>query len=296
MKKQKEMLTSRKYAKRSTAAEIWHRLRKNKGAVIGMILIIIIVILALLAPVLFDYSKQVIKLDLRHKLEHPSAAHWFGTDELGRDVLARIVYGSRYSLAVGVVAVLVAIVLGVSLGCVAGFMGGAVSEFIMRVMDIFSSIPSILMAIAIVSAFGASTFNLMLAVGVTSTPQFVRITRAAIMTVRNEDYVEAARAVGVPNWKSVLTHMLPNCISPILVQATQRIAGAIISASSLSFLGLGVPAPAPEWGAMLSIGRTYIREFPYLTLFPGLAIMVTVLSFNLLGDGLRDAIDPKLKR
>ena len=291
-----QRLVSKKYAKRSTSAEIWHRLKKNKGAVIGMVLIVVIVALALISGFVFDYEQDVIAQNLPMKLQFPSTEHWFGTDELGRDVFARVIYGARYSLSVGVVAVFVAIATGVTLGCIAGFMGGAVSEFIMRVMDIFSSIPSILMAIAIVSAFGASTINLMIAVGITSMPQFVRITRAAIMTVRGEDYVEAAKAIGMPSWRIVLDHMLPNCISPILVQSTQRIAGAIISASSLSFLGLGVPAPAPEWGSMLSIGRTYIRDYSYLTLFPGLAIMLTVLSFNLLGDGLRDAIDPKMKR
>lgn len=296
MAKNTKELVSKKYAKRSFGAEIWHRLKKNKGAVVGMVIILLITVIAISAPYVFNYETDVIQQDLVNKLQKPSAEHWFGTDELGRDLFARVLYGSRYSLAVGVVAVLVAIVIGVTLGCVAGFTGGAVSEIIMRVMDIFSSIPSILMAIAIVSAFGANTFNLMLAVGITSTPQFVRITRAAIMTVRSEDYVESSRALGMPNWKIVIFHMLPNCISPILVQATQRIAGAIISAASLSFLGLGVPAPAPEWGAMLSVGRTYIRDYSYLTLFPGLAIMITVLSFNLVGDGLRDAIDPKLKK
>ncbi len=292
----KKELTSKKYAKRSTMGEVWHRLKKNKGAMFGLFLAIAIIIIALISPYIFDYETEVIKQNIPGKLKWPSAEHPFGTDELGRDVMARVFYAARYSLAVGIVAVAIATVIGVTLGCIAGFMGGAVSEIIMRITDIFCSIPTMLMAIAIVSAFGVSLTNLMLAVGITSAPQFVRIARASIMTVRNEDYVEAARAIGMPSWQIVVTHMLPNSISPLIVQATQRIASAIISASSLTFLGLGVPAPEPEWGGMLSGGRNFIRDYSYLTIFPGVAIMLTVLAFNLLGDGVRDAIDPKLKR
>lgn len=289
-------LVSKKYAKRSTMGEIWHRLKKNKGAMFGLFLLILIIVVALGAPFVFDYETEVINQDLVNRLQKPSLEHPFGTDELGRDIMARVLYGARYSLAVGVIAVVIAIIIGVTLGCIAGYVGGAVSEVIMRITDIFSSVPTMLLAIAIVSAFGVSLTNLMVAVGVTSAPAFIRIARASIMTVRNEEYVEAARALGVPNWKIVVVHMLPNSISPLIVQATQRVASAIISASSLSFLGLGVPQPAPEWGAMLSGGRNFIRDYSYMTLFPGLAIMITVLAFNLLGDGIRDAIDPKLKR
>ena len=174
--------------------------------------------------------------------------------------------------------------------------GGVFEDVTMRVCDIFSSIPSVLMAIAVVSALGKSTFNLMLAVGIASTAPFVRVARAAVLTIRGEEYIESARAIGVPEWQIVATHILPNCVSQIIVQATLRVGSAIISAAQLSFLGLGVPAPAPEWGSMLSAGRAYIRDYSYMTLYPGLAIMVTVLSLNLIGDGLRDALDPKLKR
>lgn len=204
-------------------------------------------------------------------------------------------YGARYSLAIGVVAVIVSLVAGVTLGAVAGFVGGAVENLIMRIMDIFAAIPSILMAMAIVSALGQSAIILMIAVGVTSVPSFATITRAAVLQVRNNDFVEAARAIGMPNWKIVVKHILPNSLAPILVQATLRIGNAIISASGLSFLGLGIPLPAPEWGGMLSNGRKYIRDYPYMTIFPGLAILITVIAFNLIGDGVRDALDPKLK-
>jgi peptide/nickel transport system permease protein len=285
-----------KYVRRSAAAVIWGRFKKNKGAILGLMIIVVVTGAAIFSPLIYDYNKDVIEQDIMNRLQHPSSSHWFGTDELGRDVLARIVYGARYSLAIGVLSVFIALILGVFLGAAAGYVGGVFEDVIMRITDIFSSIPSILMAIAIVSALGKSTFNLMVAVGVASTPAFVRVARAAVLSVRGEEYVESARAIGMRGWKIVLVHILPNCLSSIIVQATLRVASAIISASSLSFLGLGVPAPDPEWGAMLSAGRAYIRDSSYLTIFPGLAIVVVVLSLNLIGDSLRDAIDPKLKR
>ena len=294
--KQKKQGQPQEYVKRSSLRIVWNQLKKNKGAVLGLIIIALITLLALAAPLLYDYESQVIDLDLVNRLQRPSEAHWFGTDDLGRDVLARIIFGARYSLAIGVVAVLIALAIGVTLGAAAGYIGGIFEDWIMRVMDIFSAIPSVLMAIAIVSSLGKSTFNLMVAVGVASTPAFVRVARAAVLSVRGEEYVESARAIGMRDWKIILVHILPNCLSQIIVQATLRVASAIINAASLSFLGLGVPKPAPEWGSMLSEGRAYIRDFSYLTIFPGLAIMVTVLSLNLIGDGLRDAIDPKLRR
>ncbi len=275
---------------------IWHQLRKNKGAIMGLILLVVIVVVALGSPYFFDYDTQVIANNIKERMQPPSAEHWFGTDDMGRDIFARVCYGARYSLAVGIIAVMFALVFGVTLGAAAGYIGGVFEDVTMRVCDIFSSIPSVLMAIAVVSALGKSTFNLMLAVGIASTAPFVRVARAAVLTIRGEEYIESARAIGVPEWQIVATHILPNCVSQIIVQATLRVGSAIISAAQLSFLGLGVPAPAPEWGSMLSAGRAYIRDYSYMTLYPGLAIMVTVLSLNLIGDGLRDALDPKLKR
>ena len=275
--------------------EFWRRYKQNPGAVLGLIVVILLVIAAIASGIVFDYETDIIGNHIPERLQAPSMEHWFGTDELGRDVFARTMYGARYSLAIGVVAVIVSLLAGVTLGAVAGFVGGAVENLIMRIMDIFAAIPSILMAMAIVAALGQSAIILMIAVGVTSVPSFATITRAAVLQVRNNDFVEAARAIGMPNWKIVIKHILPNSLAPILVQATLRIGNAIISASGLSFLGLGIPLPAPEWGGMLSNGRTYIRDYPYMTIFPGLAILITVIAFNLIGDGVRDALDPKLK-
>lgn len=296
MAEKKVVVASQLYKKRSTLGMAWRQLRRNKGALIGLALLIIIILGALLAPVFYDYNTDVIGMNVRERMQWPSSKHICGTDELGRDIFARIVYGARYSLAVGVVAVIIALIVGVLLGSAAGYIGGTFENVVMRICDIFSSIPSVLMAIAVVSALGKSTLNLMIAVGIASTAPFVRVARAAVLVVRGEEYVEAARAIGQPDWKIVLVHIIPNCVSQIIVQATLRVGSAIISAAQLSFLGLGVPAPAPEWGSMLSAGRLYIRDYSYMTLFPGIAIMITVLCLNLLGDGLRDALDPKLKR
>lgn len=295
--REKNTLVSRQYRKRSRAGEVWHRLKKNKGAMIGLAIIALLALIALLADVLVDYDTQVIGMTLKDRLQHPSKAHIMGTDDLGRDIFARLLYGSRFSLSVGVVAVAIAVVVGVILGAFAGYYtGGIVEDIIMRATDIFAAVPNMLMAIVIVAALGANTLNLMISVGVTSIPQFVRTTRAAVLTVTGQEYIESARAIGESETKIIFKHILPNCLSPIIVRVTLRVSSAIISASSLSFLGLGVPAPAPEWGSMLSSGRAYLRGYSYMTLFPGLAIMITVLAFNMVGDGLRDAMDPKLKK
>lgn len=287
---------SKKYQRRSQIGEVWHRLKKNKGAMIGLAIVVILIAAAILSGFLLDYESQIIKQVSRERLQWPSLKHWMGTDQYGRDIFFRLLYGSRFSLSVGFVAVIVALIVGVPLGAVAGYFGGITEDIIMRMTDIFAAVPNILMGIVLVSALGPNTINLMLAVGITSVPQFVRVTRASVLTVRNQEYVEAARAVGISEAKIIFTHILPNCLSPIIVQTTLRIASAIIAASSLSFLGLGVPVPAPEWGAMLSDGRGFIRGYAYMTFFPGLAIMLTVLAFNMVGDGLRDALDPKLKK
>jgi peptide/nickel transport system permease protein len=290
------MKTEKRKIKRSQLREIGIRMRRNKLAMIGLVIVILLVLAAVFADVIADYDTVVIKQNVAIRLQGPSAAHWFGTDEFGRDIFARIVHGARISLMVGLVAVSIALALGGTLGAIAGYFGGAVDNIIMRIMDIFLSIPILLLAIMIVSALGSSMLNLMIAIGISSMPTFARVTRASVLSVKDQDYIEAARAIGATNRKIILRHILPNCLAPIIVQATLRVATAILSTASLSFIGLGIQPPAPEWGAMLSSGRSYIRDAPHIVVIPGLVIMITILALNLLGDGLRDALDPKMKR
>ena len=286
----------KKYKKRSPAGEVWHRLKKNKGAMVGGAIVLVLIILALLGNVIYDYDTDIVMQNMQERFIHPCWEHPFGTDNLGRDQMARIIYGIRASLPVGFVAVMVALAIGLPLGAAAGYFGGVVENVIMRFMDMLAAIPGILMAIAMVAVLGTSTLSLMIAVGVSAVPSFSRITRASVLSVRNQEYVESARAIGCTNLEIIFKHIIPNCLSPIVVQVSLRIGSAIINASALSYLGLGVPAPMPEWGSLLNAGRNYIRDHSYLTMFPGLAIMITVIAFNMLGDGLRDAMDPKLKK
>lgn len=289
-------MEKKRIKRRTRAQEIWHRLLKNKGAVIGMIFLAALITVALLAPVIFDYETDVIGQNIKERLMHPNAKHWFGTDEVGRDLFARVLYGARYSLAIGVGAVLLGLCVGIITGSLAGFYGGIIDSILMRAIDIFYSIPNIMTAVVIVSVLGTSTFNLIIALAFSCASSFGRIVRAQVMTIRDQEYVESSYAMGLPTWKIILKHILPNCLSPIIVQVTLLIGSTIISASSLSFLGIGIPAPSPEWGALLSAGRSHIRDASYMCVIPGLAVMLTVLALNLLGDGLRDALDPKLKK
>ena len=282
--------------KRSQFEEVWRRLKKNKMAMIGLAIVVFLVLLAVFADFLFDYEQVVIKQNTAIRLQGPSAEHWFGTDEFGRDILARLIHGGRISLVVGVVAVAIALVLGGTLGAISGFFGGTVDMVISRAMDILLAVPSLLLSITIVSALGPSIINLMIAIAVSSVPGYARIVRSSVMTVRDNEFVEAAKAIGANDAQIIASHILPNCLAPIIVQVSLKVASAILSTSGLSFLGLGVKAPTPEWGSMLSGGRAYLRNAPHLTVFPGLCIMLTILSMNLLGDGLRDALDPKLKQ
>ena len=273
--------------RRTRAQEIWHRLLQNKGAVIGMIFLTVLVLAAALSPVIFDYETDVIGQNISERLMHPCTAHPFGTDEVGRDLFARVIYGARYSLAIGVGAVLLGLCVGLVTGSLAGFYGGIIDSILMRAIDIFYSIPNIMTAVVIVSVLGTSTFNLIIALAFSCASSFGRIVRAQVMTIRDQEYVESSYAMGLPTWKIILKHILPNCLSPIIVQVTLLIGSTIISASSLSFLGIGIPAPSPEWGALLSAGRSHIRDASYMCVIPGLAVMLTVLALNLLGDGLR---------
>lgn len=282
--------------KRSQWVEVWRRLKRNKMAVLGLVILIILVLLAVFADVIANYDNVVIKQNLAHRLQGPSAAHWLGTDEFGRDIFARLVHGTRVSLQVGIVAVGISIIIGGILGAVAGYYGGKLDNIIMRIMDIFLAVPSILLAIAIVSALGPSIINLMLAISISSVPSYARIVRASVLSIRDQEFIEAAKAIGASNTRIIFRHIIPNSLAPVIVQATLGVASAILSTAGLSFIGLGIQPPAPEWGSMLSGGRQYLRYAWWVTTFPGVAIMITILSLNLLGDGLRDALDPRLKQ
>ena len=288
-------LNLKKYRKRSQLWDIWKRLKRNRMAMLGLVVIILEVCMALSADVIADYNTVVIKQDIKSRFQPPSGAHLLGTDELGRDILARLVHGSRVSLTVGLIAVGIALAFGGFLGAIAGFYGGKIDNIIMRVMDILLAVPSILLAIAIVAALGSSMTNLMLSIGIASIPGYARIVRASVMTVKDQEYVEASRAIGAKTHTIITDHIIPNSLAPVIVQATLGVANAILSTSALSFIGLGIQPPAPEWGSMLAGGKTYLRDAWHITFFPGLAIMITILVLNLFGDGLRDALDPRLK-
>ncbi len=285
----------KKTKKHGQLFEVWRALLKNRTAVAAMIFIIILILVAVFADVIADYKTVVIKNNVSQRLQPPSKEHWFGTDGYGRDIFARIVHGTRISLQIGIFTTLMSMAGGMIVGSVAGFYGGTVDSIIMRICDIFMSIPAILMAMAIVAALGQGLFNLMIALTVTSIPTFARIMRSQILTIRESEYVEAARASGSSDFAIIFEHIIPNAVGPLIVQATLGVATGILSAAGLSYVGLGVEPPRPEWGAMLSEARSYMRQYPYLLIFPMIMIVLTALSFNLFGDGLRDAMDPRLK-
>lgn len=273
-------------------AEAWRRLRKNRMAMTALAVMLLLILVALLAPWIapYDYDAN----DLNNTFVFPCLAHPFGTDNLGRDILSRVIYGSRISLQVGLIAVSIAVLVGGALGAISAYYP-KVDNIIMRFMDIFMAIPSLLMAMAITAALGNGTRNLMIAVGLSSMPQYARIMRASVLTVKDQEFVEAAGSIGASSGHIIIRHILPNAFAPLLVQATLGVGNAIMSAATLSFLGMGITPPTPEWGSLLSTGRNFINEFWPMTIFPGLAIMLVVYALNILGDGLRDALDPKLK-
>lgn len=290
------MINNKSKKKNGHWAEIIRMLTKNKMAMLGLAIITILILLALFADVIADYETVVIKQNLAKRLMPPNADNWLGTDEFGRDIFARLVHGARVSLKVGILAVGLSIVIGGTLGAIAGFYGGYVDNTIMRIMDIFLAVPSILLAIAIVSALGPSIINLMIAISVSSVPNYARIVRASVLSIRDQEFIEAAKAIGASNARIIFKHIIPNSLAPVIVQGTLGVASAILSTAGLSFIGLGIQPPDPEWGSMLSGGRQYLRYAWWVTTFPGVAIMITILSLNLLGDGLRDALDPRLKQ
>ncbi|WP_321302271.1 ABC transporter permease [uncultured Sphaerochaeta sp.] len=286
---------------RTLAAETWRRFKKNRLALTGMIVILTLVVIAL-STIVIDlvtdkaiYNDYVIKQNLRMRLQGPSREHIFGLDEFGRDIFMRMVWAVRYSLFMGTIAIALSTILGGVLGAVAGYYGKISDNIIMRFMDVLLAIPSMLLATAIVAALGTSLTNVLIAIAISYVPTYARTVRASVLTIKDQEFIEAARAMGASDVRIIFKYILPNSMAPLIVQATLGVAGAILSIAGLSFLGLGIQPPTPEWGSMLSSARAYIREGWHITVIPGLGIMITILSLNVMGDGLRDALDPRLK-
>lgn len=280
--------------KQSQFGEVMKRLAANKGAMLGGILFLIILLLAIFAPLLAPYDYMT--MSLKERCMAPCAAHWFGTDHMGRDILSRVLYGARYSLLIGIGSVIFSAVGGVFFGSISGYVGGWVDNLIMRICDVIQSIPGLILNIALACVLGPGVFNTILALGVEGIAGTARLMRSSILNIRKMEYLDAARVANGSSGLIIFRHVLPNTFAPILVQATMGVGGRIIMAASMSYIGIGVQPPTPEWGAMLSDSRDFIMGHPYMCLIPGICIMLVVLSLNLLGDGLRDALDPKLKK
>jgi peptide/nickel transport system permease protein len=279
---------------KSRFLEVLRRLSYNRGAVIGGVIFLLLVIIALIASYIMPYGYDTV--DIKSKFLTPSAAHPFGTDHLGRDVFSRILYGAKYSISIGIGSIIVSSGLGIIFGSIAGFFGNVMDEVIMRLCDVIQSIPGMILNIALACMLGPGVFNTIIALGLGGISGTARLTRSSILKVRKMEYLDAAVSINCTNARIIIKHVLPNSFAPLLVQATMGVGAKILDAAALSFIGIGVQPPLPEWGAMLAAGRNFIRDYPHLTLFPGLCIMAVVLALNLLGDGLRDALDPKLKK
>ncbi len=279
--------------RRGHFAEVMKRMSYSKINIVCLVIVLLFVLAAILAPVIapYGYSDMVAK-----SLQPPSAEHWFGTDDFGRDYFSRVVYGARYSIGLGFSATLVSFVFGSLVGSIAGYYGGKIDEAFMRFCDVIQSIPGVLLNMALCVAFGTGVFNTILALGIGGIAGSARLMRSSFLKLRKAEYIDAARAIDCSDGRIIMKHMIPNAFAPVLVQTTMRVGSVIMSAAGLSFLGLGVQAPTPEWGALLSGGRTFIRKAGWLCIFPGICILIFVLALNLLGDGLRDALDPKLKK
>lgn len=288
-----QTLDSQRVRSQSQAAIVWRQLRRNPTAIIGGVIVALLILIALAAPLIAPYDP--LQQNFQEALSPPSSKHFFGTDDVGRDLFSRVVYGTRISLRVGLVAVAIGGGLGVLLGMLAGFYSGFVDNLIMRIMDVLLAFPGLLLALAIVAILGPGLFNVMIAVGIGNVPVFTRMMRASTLGVRERDYVLAARATGCRDTRVMLRYIIPNAIAPVIVLSTLGVAGAILAAAGLSFIGVGAQPPTPEWGAILTLARQYLERAWWSTFFPGLAIMITVLAINMLGDGLRDALDPKLR-
>ena len=285
-----------KKKKESQIRQIWRRFRKNKIGMAALVVLAIIVIAACTADIFWDYQKDACQINVPQRLQKPSAEHWLGTDEMGRDMLCRIVYGARASLTVGLAATTFALLIGGTLGAVCGYYGGKLDNIIMRCTDVLLAIPGLLLAIAIMSAFKPNIFYISLALGISYISKFTRIVRSAVLTTREQEYIEAAKAIGAKDRVIIVKHVLMNCMAPIFVQFALAIGSRILSVSTLSYIGMGIQAPTPDWGNMLSGARAYIVGNAYLVLGPGIALLLTISAFNLIGDALRDALDPRLKK
>jgi len=275
----------------SRGKRIWRRLVRRRSAVLGAVFVAFFVAVAILAPLISPYDPA--KADWLQVRKPPSAAHWMGTDEIGRDMLARMIWGARASLLAGVVSVTIALLIGVPVGLISGYCRGWIDHVLQRITDALLACPFLILAIALAAFLGPSLTNAMIAIGISTVPIFVRLTRGQVLAVAVEDYVEAARAIGNPHWRIALRHVFPNVVPPLLVQATLSIAAAILAEASLSFLGLGQQPPSPSWGSMLNTAKNFLAQAPWMAIWPGMAICAVVLGFNLFGDGLRDALDPK---
>lgn len=284
----------KKSKKNSQAKEIWRRFRKNKTAMFGLFLLIFVILIAIFADLIVPYEKAISQ-EIAYRLDGPTAGHWFGRDEVGRDVFARIIHGSRYSLLVGISTSVLSLLIGGLLGAIAAYYGGWVDNVIMRLTDVIMTVPPILLSLAVVAALGPNLRNLLIAITVSCVPSMLRMVRSTVLGVVDEDYIDAARSYGASDMRIILKYVIPNALGPIIVTTTMNVANMILSAAGLSFLGLGVQPPAPEWGALLSDAETYMFDAPHLLYIPGAFIVIAALGFNLAGDGLRDALDPKLK-
>lgn len=282
-----------KIKKNTQFKSVMKRLCKNKLAMLGLVIILMFLIMAVLAPILAPYGYAEMNMAAMH--QSPSGTHWFGTDQLGRDILSRIIYGARYSLSLGLISIIAGNLIGIAIGSIAGYFGGIVDTIIMRLIDIVQSIPGMLLAVIVSTVLGPGFVNTIIAMSIGAIPMAVRLIRAQIMSIRKEEYLEAATSINCSKARIIIHYLLPNTYSPLLVSATMGIGNTIMSAAALSYIGLGVQPPLAEWGAMLSDARNFLRQYPHELVFPGLFIMITVLALNLFGDGLRDAMDPKLK-
>ncbi|MDR0812693.1 MAG: ABC transporter permease [Oscillospiraceae bacterium] len=283
----------KKNRKKSRLFEIWGQLKKNKLAVIALVVLILLALLAILGPLISPYHYA----DQNPKLQYAGStgAHLLGTDKLGRDILSRLIYGARQSLEMGVIAVVIAAIIGITIGAVAGYYGGWVDNLCMRLLDIYQAMPMLLLCITLAAVLGPSLRNAIIALGIGTVPGYARLMRATVLTIREKEYIEAAKAINASDARIIVKHMLPNAMAPLIIEITMGVGSCILAGSALSFIGLGVQPPIPEWGAMISDARSVMRDHPTLALYPGICVMISVLSCNLLGDGLRDALDPRLK-